>query len=43
VGCTPQGNIELLPKKEILEFKWALRLEQVGDKRQMEHGNHRVG
>jgi hypothetical protein len=45
VGCTPQGNIELMPKKEILEFKWALRLEQVGDKRpkQMEHDNHRVG
>jgi hypothetical protein len=28
---TPQGNIELMPKKEILDFKPAPRLEQVGD------------
>jgi hypothetical protein len=40
-----QGNIELMPKKEILEFKSVSRLEQVGDKcpEQIEHGNHRVG
>jgi hypothetical protein len=31
--CTPQGNIELMPKKEILGFKPAPRLEQIGDKR----------
>jgi hypothetical protein len=45
VWCTPQGNIELMPKKEILEFKSAPRLEQVGHNRpkQMEHRNHRVG
>ena len=45
LGCTPQGNIELMPKKEILEFKSAPRLEQVGDNppKQMEHRNHRVG
>jgi hypothetical protein len=44
VWSTPQGNIELMPKKEILEFKSAPRLEQVGDKRpkHMEHRNHRV-
>jgi hypothetical protein len=42
---TPQGNIELMPKKEILDFKPAPRLEQIGDKRpkQMEDGKHRVG
>ena len=45
VRCTPQGNIELMTKKEILDFKPAPRLEQVGDKRpkQMEHGKHRGG
>jgi hypothetical protein len=45
VRWTPQGNIELMPKKEILDFKPASRLEQVGDKRpkQMEHGKHRGG
>ena len=43
--CTPQGNIELMPKKEILDFKPAPRLEQVDDKhpKQMEEGKHRVG
>ena len=42
--CTPQGNIELMPKKEILKLKSAPRLEQVGDNcpKQMEHRNHRV-
>ena len=45
VRCTPQGNIELMPKKEILGFKPAPRLEQIGDKRpkQMEYRKHRVG
>ena len=44
LGCTPQGNIELMPKKDILKLKSAPRLEQVGDNRpmQMEHRNHRV-
>jgi hypothetical protein len=34
-----------MPKKEILDFKPAPRLEQVADKRpkQMEHGKHRGG
>ncbi|MGH9548294.1 MAG: hypothetical protein ACRD3W_02925 [Terriglobales bacterium] len=45
VRCTPQGNIELMPKKEIIDFKPAPRLEQIGDKRpkQMEDRKHRVG
>jgi hypothetical protein len=45
VRCTPQGNIELMTKKEILDFKPAPRLEQVGDKRpkQMEDRKHRIG
>src|ERR1039458_6472028 len=44
LGCTPQGNIELMPKKDILKLKSAPRLEQVGDNcpKQMEHRNHRV-
>src|ERR1017187_10618071 len=28
LGCTPQGNIELMPKKDILKLKSAPRLEQ---------------
>src|ERR1039457_1001126 len=42
--CTPQGNIELMPKKDILKLKSAPRLEQVGDNcpKQMEHRDHRV-
>jgi hypothetical protein len=45
VGHTPQGNIQLMPKKEILDFKPPPRLEEVGDKRpeQMENGKHRAG
>ena len=44
LGCTPQGNIELMPKKDILKLKSAPRLEQVGDNRPkpMKHRNHRV-
>src|SRR5512132_2687748 len=45
VRCTPQGNIELMPEKEVLDFKPAPRPEQVGDKRpkQLEHRKHRTG
>jgi hypothetical protein len=45
VWCTPQGNIELMPKKEVLDFKPAPRPEQVDDKRpkQMEDRKHRRG
>ena len=44
LGCTPHGNIELMPKKEILKLNSAPRLEQVGDNcpKQMEHRDHRV-
>jgi hypothetical protein len=43
LGCTPQGNIELMPKKEILKLNSAPRLEQVGDNcpKQMEHRKSR--
>jgi hypothetical protein len=39
----PEGDIELMPKKEIFDFKPALRLEQVGDKcaEQVEEYKHR--
>jgi hypothetical protein len=42
--CTPQSNIELMPEKEVLDFKSALRLEQVGEERpkQIEHREHRT-
>jgi hypothetical protein len=45
VRRTPQRNIELMPKKEVLDFKLALRLEQVDERRpkQVEDGKHRVG
>jgi hypothetical protein len=45
VWCTPQGNIELVPKKEVLDFKPAPRPEQVDDKRpkQIEDRKHRRG
>jgi hypothetical protein len=45
VGCTPQGNIELMSEKEILHFEPAPRPEQVSDKcpKQMEYGQHRAG
>jgi hypothetical protein len=33
VRCTPQGNIELMSKKKVLDFKPAPRLEQIDDKR----------
>ena len=29
--CPPQGDVELMAKKQILSFKPAPRLEQVGD------------
>jgi hypothetical protein len=40
---TSKGNIQLMPKKEILDFKSMWRLAQSGDKRrkQMEDGKHR--
>ena len=45
VWCAPQGDIELMPKKEVLDFKPAPRPEQVDDKRpkQVEDRKHRLG
>jgi hypothetical protein len=45
VRCTPQGNIELMPEKEVLDFKPAPRPQQVGDKRpkQLKECKHRAG
>jgi hypothetical protein len=42
---TPQGNIELMLKKEILDFKPARRLERVDDEHsnQVEDCEHRIG
>jgi hypothetical protein len=39
-----KGNIQRMPKKEILDFKPVWRLAQSGDKRrkQMEDGKHRA-
>jgi hypothetical protein len=43
--CTPQSNIELMAEKEVLDFKPALRSEQVGDKRpkQLKKSKHSAG
>ena len=44
VWYTPQGNIELMPEKEVLDFKLTPRLE-VGDERpgQLEDRKQRTG
>jgi hypothetical protein len=41
----PEGNIELMSKKEILDLKPASRLEQVSEKRskEAEQARHRAG
>jgi len=41
----PEGDIELMPEKEVLDFKPAPRPEQVGDKRPKQLGDrkHRTG
>jgi hypothetical protein len=41
-GSTPQRNIELMPKKEILHFQLASRPEQVGDQRRRLLGAGRI-
>jgi hypothetical protein len=40
----PHGDIELMSKKEVLDFEPAPRLEQAGDKRpkEVKDGNHRM-
>jgi hypothetical protein len=42
--CTSKSDIQLMPKKDILDFKPVWRLAQSGDKRrkQMEDGKHRA-
>jgi hypothetical protein len=44
VRCTPQGNIELMPKKKVLDFKPARGLEQIDNENanQLEQSKHRV-
>jgi hypothetical protein len=44
VRCTPHGNIELVPQKQVFDFKPAPRPKQVGDKRhkQMKERKHHV-
>jgi hypothetical protein len=41
----PNGNIELVTKKKVLDFKLASRLEQAGDERpeEMKDGKHHAG
>jgi hypothetical protein len=43
-GGAPQGNIELMPKKQVLDFKLAPRPEQISGKRreQTEGRKHHV-
>ena len=43
--CSPQGDVELMPQKEVLNFKPAPRLEQIGDihSKQMDDRNHHFG
>ena len=42
--CTSQGNIELMPKKQVFDFKLAPRLKQIGGKgrEQTEDRKHHV-
>jgi hypothetical protein len=42
--CTSQGNIELMPKKQVFDFKLAPRPEQISGKRreQTEDRKHHV-
>jgi hypothetical protein len=45
VGSSPQGDAELMTKKQVFDLEPAPGLEQVGDKgpKQVEDRNHRVG
>src|SRR5262249_9682975 len=45
VRCTPQRNVELMPEKDVLDFKPAPRPEQVRNKRpkQLEDRKHHAG
>jgi hypothetical protein len=41
----PQGNVELMTEKQVLRFKPAPRLEQIGDisSKQVDDRKHRIG
>jgi hypothetical protein len=43
--CAPQDDVELMTKEEVLNFKPAPRLEQIGDihSKQMDDRNHHFG
>jgi hypothetical protein len=43
--CTPEGDVELVTKKEVLDFQLPQRFEQIGDehRKQLEYGKHRLG
>jgi hypothetical protein len=43
-ACVGSGDVELVTKKEILDFQLPPRFEQVGDehRKQMEDGKHRI-
>jgi hypothetical protein len=42
---SPQGDVELMTQKEVLDFKPATRLEQIGYKprKQVDDHKHRIG
>jgi len=44
IGRAPQGNIELVPQKQVLDFNPAPRAKRVGDKhhKQMTERKHHV-
>ena len=44
VRCTPEGDVELVTKEEVLDFQLPPRFEQIGDQhpKQMEDGKHRM-
>jgi hypothetical protein len=43
--CTPKRDVELVTKKEILDFQLPPRFEPVGHehRKQVEDGKHRIG
>jgi hypothetical protein len=43
--CAPQGDVELMTQKEVLDFKPVPRLEKIGHKgcKQVDDRKHRIG
>jgi hypothetical protein len=43
-ACVGSGDVELVTKKEVLDFQLPPRFEQIGDehRKQMEDGKHRI-